>query len=231
MDAGRLSRRRLVFFSSVFGLTSLATWFVADMYWRDANGLSGLELLLLLLFVPLFAHIAVGFCTAIAGFYVINRGGDNSRISKSAPAGGPYSLASTAIIMPVYNEDVSRVFEGLRVVFKSVQAIPGADNFDFFILSDSNQPNQWIQEEVAWAELCKQVDGFGKIFYRKRRQAINKKAGNVADFLRRWGRNYRYMVVLDADSIMTGELLARLVTMMELNPSAGIIQTAPRTVR
>jgi membrane glycosyltransferase len=231
MSPGRLSRRRFFFFSSVFGLTSLATWFVADMYWREAEGLTGLEILLLLLFVPLFAHIAVGFCTAIAGFYVVNRGGDGSRISKSSPAGGPYKLASTAIIMPVYNEDVSRVFEGLRVVFKSVQAIEGADNFDFFILSDSNQPNQWIREEVAWAELCKQVGGFGKIFYRKRRQAINKKAGNVADFLRRWGKNYRYMVILDADSIMTGEALARLVTMMEATPNAGIIQTAPRTVR
>jgi membrane glycosyltransferase len=231
MNKGRLSRRRFVFFSSIFGLTSLATWFVADMYWRDADGLTGLEIVLLLLFVPLFAHIAVGFCTALAGFYVINRGGDNSRISNSAPVGGPHQLASTAIVMPVFNEDVSRVFEGLRVVFKSVQAIEGADNFDFFILSDSNQPNQWIREEVAWAELCKQVGGFGKIFYRKRRQAINKKAGNVADFLRRWGKNYRYMVVLDADSIMTGEALARLVTMMEANPTAGIIQTAPRTVR
>ena len=93
------------------------------------------------------------------------------------------------------------------MVFKSVQQTEGADHFDFFILSDSNQPNQWIREEVAWAELCKQVGGFGKIFYRKRRQAINKKAGNVADFLRRWGRNYRYMVVLDADSVMTGEAL------------------------
>jgi membrane glycosyltransferase len=231
MDAARLNRRRFVFFSAVFVLTCLATWFVADLYWRDAEGLSKLEIVLLILFVPLFAHIAVGFCTALAGFYVINRGGDGSRISVSAPAGGPHRLASTAIVMPVFNEDVSRVFEGLRVVFSSVQQLEGADNFDFFVLSDSNQPNQWIREEVAWAELCKQVGGFGKIFYRKRRQAINKKAGNVADFLRRWGKNYRYMVVLDADSIMTGECLARLVSMMEANPSAGIIQTAPRTVR
>ena len=211
LSKGRLSRRRFVFFSSIFGLTSLATWFVADMYWRDADGLTGLEIVLLMLFVPLFAHIAIGFCTALAGFYVINRGGDGSRISKSAPAGGPYQLASTAIVMPVFNEDVSRVFEGLRVVFKSVQEIDRTGNFDFFILSDSNQPNQWIREEVAWAELCKQVGGFGKIFYRKRRQAINKKAGNVADFLRRWGKNYRYMVVLDADSVMTGDALSMRV--------------------
>jgi membrane glycosyltransferase len=209
----------------------VATWFVADLYWRDADGLTGLEIILLVLFVPLFAHISVGFCTAFAGFYVINRGGDSSRISLSAPAGAPPRLASTAIVMPVFNEDVSRVFEGIRVVIKSVQKTAGADYFDFFILSDSNQPNQWIREEVAWAELCKQVGGFGKIFYRKRRQAINKKAGNVADFLRRWGKNYRYMVVLDADSIMTGEALVRLVSIMEANPSTGIIQTAPRVIR
>jgi membrane glycosyltransferase len=100
-------------------------------------------------------------------------------------------------VIPVYNEDVSRVFEGLRVIFRSVQEIAGAwSNFDFFVLSDSDQPNQWIQEEVAWAELCKQVGGFGKHLLPQARQAINKKAGNVADFLRRWGRNYRYMVVL-----------------------------------
>ena len=231
MDAGRLNRRRFIFFSSILVLTSLATWFVADLYWRDADGLTGLEIILLVLFVPLFAHISVGFCTAFAGFYVINRGGDSSRISLSAPAGAPPRLASTAIVMPVFNEDVSRVFEGIRVVIKSVQKTAGADYFDFFILSDSNQPNQWIREEVAWAELCKQVGGFGKIFYRKRRQAINKKAGNVADFLRRWGKNYRYMVVLDAVSIMTGEALVRLVSIMEANPSTGIIQTAPRVIR
>jgi membrane glycosyltransferase len=231
IEKGRLYRRRFFFFTAVFVLTSLATWFVADLYWRDADGLSGLEIALLVLFILLFAHVAVGFCTAFAGFYVINRGGDSRRISQYTPPGAAPSLASTAVVMPIYNEDVSRVFEGLRVVFKSVEETAGAEHFDFFVLSDSNQPNQWIREEIAWAELCKQVDGFGKIFYRKRRQAINKKAGNIADFLRRWGKNYRYMVVLDADSIMTGAALSTLVSMMEANPSAGIIQTAPRIIR
>jgi membrane glycosyltransferase len=36
------------------------------------------------------------------------------------------------------------------------------------------------------------------------------------------------MVVLDADSVMSGECLAALVRRMEANPRAGIIQTAPR---
>ncbi|HEY0947033.1 MAG TPA: glucans biosynthesis glucosyltransferase MdoH, partial [Opitutaceae bacterium] len=118
----------------------------------------------------------------------------------------------------------------LRVIYRSVEETGKLEPFDFFILSDSNQPNQWIQEEVAWVELCKQVGGFGRIFYRKRRHQINKKAGNVADFLRRWGKRYRYMIVLDADSIMTGDTIVKLVAMMEKNPQVGLIQTAPRLV-
>jgi membrane glycosyltransferase len=228
MDPRRLARRRFCFFTAIFVLTAIATWFMADLLWR--GGLHGIEVGILLLFIVLFAHVATGFCTALVGFYVVNRGGDSARITATLPSVGEVPLASTAIVMPVCNEDVSRVFEGLRVVFRSVQETHRLEHFDFFVLSDSNQPNQWIQEEMAWLELCKQVSGFGKIFYRKRRHSINKKAGNLGDFLRRWGRRYRYMIVLDADSIMTGRALVQLVALMERNPQAGIIQTAPRLV-
>jgi membrane glycosyltransferase len=225
----RLNKRRFLFFSCAFVLTSLATWVMADLLWQD--GITGLEIALLILFIILFAHIAVGFCTALFGFYVINRGGDYCRIMRTVDWANPPPLASTAIVMPVCNEDVSRVFEGLRVIYRSLQETGQLEPFDFFILSDSNQPNQWIEEEVAWVELCKQVGGLGRIFYRKRRQPISKKAGNVADFLRRWGKKYRYMVVLDADSIVTGRALVQLVALMEANPHVGIVQTAPRIVR
>ena len=230
LDRRRTARRRMMFFSSIFVLTSFATWFMADLLWH--GGFSGLEIALLVLFVVLFAHIATGFCTALIGFFIVNRGGDFSRISNTIDwsDANETPLAGTAIIVPAYNEDVSRVFEGLRVIYRSLQEAHKLEHFDFFILSDSDKPNQWIQEEIAWVELCKQVGGLGRIFYRKRRQAINRKSGNVADFLRRWGRNYRYMVVLDADSLMTGQALVRLVAMMEKSPGVGIIQTAPRIV-
>lgn len=229
-EPGRVARRRATLFSSAFMLTSLATWFMADLLW-SADGINGLEWALLTLFVILFSHIAIGFVTAMLGFYVLNRGGDTRRIENTVDwEKESLPLASTAIVMPVFNEDVSRVFEGLRVIYRSLEETGQIRHFDFFILSDSNQPNQWIEEEVAWVELCKQVGGFGRIFYRKRRQQINKKAGNVADFLRRWGKKYRYMVVLDADSLMSGEALVKLVRMMERNPRTGIIQTAPRIV-
>ncbi|MDD3180641.1 MAG: glucans biosynthesis glucosyltransferase MdoH [Opitutaceae bacterium] len=230
LDRRRVTRRRITFFTLVFLLTSVATWFMADLLWRDYHG--SLTGVILVLFAILFANIAVGFCTAMLGFYVVNRGGDSCSITRSNE-GEDWSclpLASTAIVMPVCNEDASRVFEGLRVIYRSLQETKRLEYFDFFILSDSNDPNRWIQEEVAWVELCKQLDGFGRIFYRKRRISINKKSGNVADFLRRWGRKYRYMAVLDADSIMTGPTLVKMVAMMERNPGVGILQTAPRIV-
>ncbi len=229
VDKSRVSRRRATFFSLIFLLTSLATWFMADLLWQGPVNL--IDLPLLTLFAILFANIATGFCTALLGLYVLNRG-DSARITRTIEdeplAGLP--LGSTAIVMPVFNEDPSRIFEGLRVIYRSLEQTGRLADFDFFILSDSNDPNRWIQEEVAWAELCKQLNGFGRIFYRKRRITINKKSGNVADFLRRWGQSYRYMVVLDADSIMTGESIVQLVAMMERNPTVGILQTAPRII-
>ena len=108
MEPRRLARRRFLFFTAIFALTSVAAWFMADLLWRD--GLSGIELALLAIFVVLFAHVATGFVTAVVGFYVVNRGGDSARIAMTLPAEEDFALASTAIVMPVCNEDVSRVF-------------------------------------------------------------------------------------------------------------------------
>jgi membrane glycosyltransferase len=100
-------------------------------------------------------------------------------------------------------------------------------SFDFFVLSDSADPESCAQEKLAWANWCREVNGFGRIFYRRRRVRQNKKSGNIADFLRRWGSQYEYFVVLDADSVMSGETLRRLVARMEASPEAAAIQTVP----
>jgi membrane glycosyltransferase len=115
-------------------------------------------------------------------------------------------------------------------MYESLQKTGLGDTFDFFILSDSNEVNNWVAEEKAWLELCRQTQGFGRIFYRKRRVPQHHKSGNVADFCRRWGAKYRYMIVLDADSVMTGSAFVRLVGLMERNPRVGIIQTNPQLV-
>ena len=143
---------------------------------------------------------------------------------------GSIPLAATAIVVPVYNEDVGRVTRGIANMWRSLEKTGQLEHFDFYICSDSNDADHWVEEECAWLSLCQKLNAFGKIFYRKRRHRINGKSGNVADFCRRWGKRYRYMIVLDADSVMAGPTLVRLVRAMEANPTAGIIQTQPYMV-
>jgi membrane glycosyltransferase len=222
--------RRALFFATAATLTIMGAWLMAEMF--RPNGVTGREVVLLVLFVILFSQITIGFCLALFGWIVSLRGKDPAGVMALLPPGiaPDLPLAATAIVMPVFNEDVARVFRGVENMFRSLDATPHARHFDFFILSDSNQPDNWVAEECAWLELCRKLSAFGRIFYRRRRVPVHGKSGNVADFCRRWGRRYRYMVVLDADSIMTGTLLVRLVQAMEQRPRAGIIQTAPALV-
>ncbi|MCC7300697.1 MAG: glucans biosynthesis glucosyltransferase MdoH [Verrucomicrobia bacterium] len=219
-------RRRIVFFSLVFLLITLATWVMADILWR--GGMNSCEVAILILFAILFTPVSLGIVQALTGFIILWRRRDPARLLsllETTPA--LPDLPVTAVVLPIFNEDVSRVYEGLRAIYRSVERTGNLSRFDFFILSDSNDPNKWIEEEMAWAELCKQVSGFGRIFYRKRKIALNRKSGNISDFCRRWGSKYRYMVILDADSVMSGDCLVKLAQLMELNPQAGIIQAAP----
>lgn len=184
---------------------------------------------ILALFALLFCWVSMGFWTALMGFFQLLKGRDRYSISASSCGDEPISpRARTALVMPIANEHVPRVFAGLRATFESLKATGQLEHFDFFILSDSNDPDICVAEQQAWMELCSEVEGFDHIFYRRRRRRVKRKSGNIDDFCRRWGSNYRYMVVLDADSVMSGECLTRLVRLMEANPGAGIIQTAPK---
>ena len=46
------------------------------------------------------------------------------------------------------------------------------------------------------------------IYYRRRAQNTARKSGNIEDFCNRWGAEYDFMLVLDADSLMTAETLS-----------------------
>jgi membrane glycosyltransferase len=225
----RIRKRRATFFTLVLVTLIIGIWLLGDSLSRD--GWNPLEIVMLAVFAPLFYQLSVGFWTAIIGLFVSGRRTqDTLNLARSlTPEEKAAKLtATTAIIMPVYNEDVSRDFEGLRVIYQSLAGRGQLENFDFFVLSDSDNPNKWVEEELAWLELCRQLNAFGRIFYRKRRKPINRKSGNVSDFCRRWGRRYRYMVVLDADSVMGGALLGDMVRLMEKHPAVGMIQTSPR---
>ena len=221
------SFRRIVLLGLIVAQTYIATNFMVAVL--PYHGQQPLEVVMLVLFAILFAWVSGGFWTAIAGFVLQLLGGDRFAISRTAAADAPLDAnARTAIVMPIRNENVARVFAGLRATYDSLAHTGELAHFDFFLLSDTSDPDIRVAETSAWHALCLSSDAFGHVFYRWRRHRIKRKSGNIADFCRRWGRNYRYMVVLDADSVMSGECLTRLVRLMEANPGAGIIQTAPR---
>ncbi len=228
----RVARIRRATFFSFVGLGTIAGVWLMFVYLSE-HGMRWSEWALLAAFVPLYYQLNTGFWTALFGVWLMNRPHpDTLDLWRSlTPEEHEQPItAGTAIVMPIYNEDVTRVFEGLRSIYLSLEATGQAANYDFFILSDSDQTSQWIEEESAWLELCRQLDAFGRIFYRKRRKPINRKSGNVSDFCRRWGRRYRYMVVLDADSLMSGGLLNAMVRIMEKNAGIGILQTFPKQI-
>lgn len=221
----RRGLRLFIFVSLTLLLAGTNTWLFADWLWRlDWTGWH--SLLLVLFFILNFA-VAFGCLHAVFGFWV-RRCGEPGRITALQPwQDVDISGAATAIVMPIYNEDVDAVFERVRVMWGSLAQTGQQQSFDFFILSDSTDPAIWVREELKWFEMARELKALGRLHYRRRTINRDKKSGNIRDFLNAWGKHYRYMIVLDADSLMQGQTFVSLVKLMEANPSVGLIQTVP----
>lgn len=230
LPADVVSLRQALFLATGAGLTACGILLMLSIL--RADGFTPIEWVLLAMFIPLFGQIAFGFTIAFWGFVVLVSGGDRYQIMRTLPEADDAPLpGSTAVILPVFNENPERTFRGLENMFLSIRKSPAGKAFDFFVLSDSNDPDCWIREETEWFQLCSRRNAFGRIFYRKRRVSLHGKSGNVADFCRRWGKRYKYLLILDADSVMSGETMLRLARVMDANPGVGIVQTAPQIVR
>jgi membrane glycosyltransferase len=230
MSAPRVPRgwRLFIFYSSALLLTGFVSLIFADLLWR--TGWSEACTVLLVLFVILFLFTAIGCMHGVYGFF-LRTFGDRRRITQLKNYRDQnIDGISTAIVFPIYNEDTVRVYEGLRATYESLAKTGQLERFDFFILSDSTDPDKWLEEERRWFDLIRELDALGKIYYRRRLDNEGRKSGNVRDFLNAWGRRYRYFMVCDADSVMRGQTLVDLVKLMEVHPTVGLIQTVPATV-
>ena len=148
-------RRRLLFFVPV-GLTTLgALWLV----WCPirVHGLSVLEIVFLITSTILAYHNAVGFWAGTFGFIIKllhppmppdsqDMPTPHSCTGFACPLMGlprsPHLGIRTALVMPIYNESVSRVIAGIDACALSLireceaKAIP-LDLFELFLMSDS----------------------------------------------------------------------------------------------
>lgn len=192
----------------------------------QVGGVTVLEAMVLALFLVLLAWVAFSFASALAGFFVLlAHRPDASAVDSELP-----SIASrTAMLLPTYNEDPYRLTARLRAIIESLEATSHGELFDWYVLSDSTDPDIWVAEEKALLAL-RQAVGAPRLYYRHRADNTARKAGNISEWITRFGGAYDYMIVLDADSLMSGRTIVRLVHAMESNPSAGLVQTLPMIV-
>ncbi|MCC9605043.1 glucans biosynthesis glucosyltransferase MdoH [Blastopirellula sp. JC732] len=211
--------------SIALSVSALMTWLFLDISAAD-GGLGPIDAAAGAFFALLTGWLGYGIGMSIVGHLLpAPQAADVVPISPDELA----KLPSTAILVPVYNESPRRVAAGVRAMREELAKIGGGETFEFFLLSDTTNPDVAAEEEAVWLEMTYD-EAKPSVFYRRRPKNIARKAGNIAEFCERWGGRYRYLIVLDADSLMTAETLVEMVRRMEQDERVALIQVPPRPI-
>ena len=189
------------------------------------DGIGVWDALLMTQFFFLFGWVAFGFLNAAVGFILLMLGKHPGYVPAPRPT-TPFT-SRTALLVPIHNEDVGAVFGRIARMARSLDAFGAAAHFDFFVLSDSGADAE-PAEEAAWLALARKSPV--ALYYRRREKNVGRKPGNVADWVRRFGAAYDHMLVVDADSLMSGQAMAGMVHVMEQRPSLALLQTVPTVI-
>lgn len=207
----RVVAARLIAFGGTAMIAGLGFW---QMLLVFGSEIQPLQYVLLALFTVTFTWVGFSFCSMLAGL-----------VAAHPPAPADDGTARIAVVMPVYHEDVGASFGLLAALADELAAEGLADRAELFILSDSRDPAFFAPETIGVARLRERAPV--PVWYRRRTDNAGRKAGNVADFVTRWGGRYEQMVVLDADSIVSGAVIRQMSARMAADPALGLIQTVP----
>lgn len=220
-----LGRRRLVVFLLV---SATCIGLFAALYALFAGGGIGwTEVLMLGGFALTLPWLALGFWNAVVGFVILHTVRDPALYVAPTLAGlrGEAAITlRTAVVMTIRNEDAARAVARLRCIQQSLDAEPDGPRFDFHLLSDTSDPAIAAEEERLVEAWRRQMGRPQRLHYRRRTDNTGFKAGNVREFVERCGDDYDLFVPLDADSVMSGAAIVRLVRAMQADPRLGIVQ-------
>jgi membrane glycosyltransferase len=186
-----------------------------------------LRITLLVLFALTLPWMVVGFWNAIIGLWICQCYKDpirvvlpaNMLINDTAPL-----THSTAILLCIRNESPARLIRNLQIMLDGLTQKELSSFFHVYVLSDTNEQRIAAEERAAFDAMRATWSKKIQITYRCREDNAGYKAGNIADFCQRWGRQHDFALVLDADSFMASGAITRLVRMMQANPRLGILQ-------
>ncbi|UEM23973.1 glucans biosynthesis glucosyltransferase MdoH [Skermanella mucosa] len=228
-----LAVRRALFLGPALFLTLLSAVLAAEAM---GGPRTGLDWVLVILFTLNLGWLALNGWQVVLGFVVHCLGRRAFPPLERAAAGIDVMTpprARTAVVLPIYNEDVAAVFAAVAVMARSLERTGEVGRIDLFVLSDTRDEAIWRAEERAYDALLAEFagqPGLPAVFYRRRQDNGGRKAGNLADFCINWGHRYDFMVVLDADSLMGGDTIRRMIRLMEDNSRIGLIQTVSHPV-
>ncbi len=227
LQSSRVLTRRRAFAAAVTvsAYIGLLAWLASIL---GTSGWSLIDRLIFLCFAIAAPWSVIGVWNALLGLWLLQRSDALQRVAPFAGAGHEATPihTKTAILMTLRNEDPQRAFARMRTVKADVDATGEGAQFGWFILSDTNDAEVARAEEAAFAAWQAQnAEDASRMVYRRRTSNEGYKAGNVRDFCLRWGSDYEFMIPLDADSLMSGETILRLVRIGQAHPKLGILQS------
>lgn len=160
------------------------------------------------------AWISGGAATAIIG------------LCRKSPHCGPppapawHPTGRTAILLTLCREPPGPAAAYLRDLHARLGRAGLSGDTCIFVLSDTTGSAAIAREEAALRDLV----AAGKVQYRRRNANTGRKPGNIADWLRRHGDDFDYMLVLDADSRMSAGRIRRMIHQIETRPRTGLLQ-------
>ncbi|MEM7271366.1 MAG: glucans biosynthesis glucosyltransferase MdoH, partial [Pseudomonadota bacterium] len=203
---------------------ALLSWGLIRIF--GAGGWTAADITIFVCFLIGAPWTVMGFWNAIIGLTLLHGSKDGlsatSPFLEAAEADTPIRT-KTAVCMFLRNEDPERAFQRLIETKRSIDATGYGDRYDVFVLSDTNEAD-WADAEAAAFEKYRALLGPNAI-YRRREKNTGFKAGNIRDFLRRWGGGYDFFLPLDSDSLMAGPDVLRLTRVMQAYPRLGILQS------
>ncbi len=209
---------RLIANLGALGITGYGVWEMIGIV--GFSNMTVLQGVMIFFFALTLGWIAFAASSGIAGFLLP---------APRAPE-APLGDSRTALLMPVYNEDPISTTSALQTMAEALAAADVARNFEIVIVSDSTNVDAWIAETLAVDRLRRALSGVMPVRYRRRWHNTGRKVGNLEDFVKRWGGHYEYMIVLDADSLMSADTLITLVKRIQADPALALLQTVPALI-
>jgi len=219
----RTGIHRLAVALAATATAALVTWWTFRHAWRPGLDWITAATIATFMLTQLSAYICI-YGSWIAGSWVL------FRRRRKGSASYPTTIHTrTAYVMPIFNEDVDRVAKAIEVMWDSAKRAGLDEHCDFFLLSDTNDATIAAEEDEAIQRLLPLFQHnqgeSGRLFLVRRTWKGKFKAGNVENFLEHHGDDYTFMLVLDADSVMLGDTVKRLICRLQASPNTAILQS------